>query len=693
MLGQPSSGQKFGRSRQGPGNFITRGYRKWQQAQTSKHQMDINFNLPKDAIGRFAVVKLWPEIKTAEDECIARLKTAAQRLGIECVEVNADGSLLAEPHHIVGKGDVDFVIHLHYDTPKRYDAFSFVALWNPTQFYHEWGYARCSRNLTTHDDFISCSATAADDHVSRMVRGKHTHLPAKFHLYHSTPDIVHGPSLGDGKLFYAGINWEAISGGKSRHQEVLKRLDPTGLLRIYGPTIFSGVRVWAGYKSYVREVPFDGVSMLDEISKAGIALVLSSQAHKDSALMSNRLFESVAAGALVICDENPFGRRFFGDSLLYIDSRSSVEQIHTDIVRHLDWARQHPDLALAKITSAQAIFREHFSLTQNLADIYSGLADRKQQLRGRQNPPSAPRMHVKLNLLMPEFSDAVLKAHLQSAATQEYADFSTALVIDKRTDESTRSQIVAATATSATPIDIVEVDFYRYGLHSDITTRRKLGEIIGELLTAASASDAFVVVAPNERIYSNHLAVLAGSLQRDAAVHCASTAAILLDGETPVHTVHEVLDFGHVNSHGPCGYGRFIFRMSAVAADIGIALPYLDGRPMAALVGGHTIAQQLPASISIDLQHEYPSRTWDDAAESAVIQDFDARAFTVALGVGILPRPGQALAEPAASMSLSQHIRLRLFNRRWIKAQIHAIRKHGLSARVRVLKQRLGWKT
>lgn len=156
--------------------------------------------------GRFAVVKLWPDIKTAEDECIARLKIAARDLGVECVEVHADGRSLEDPRWQASHDNVDFVLHLHYDTPKRYDAFSIVALWNPLRFYHEWGYERTSRNLVTHDDFVSCLSEAADDHVTRMVRATGTHLPPVFRLFHSTADVVHPPSLGDGRLFYAGIN-------------------------------------------------------------------------------------------------------------------------------------------------------------------------------------------------------------------------------------------------------------------------------------------------------------------------------------------------------------------------------------------------------------------------------------------------------------------------------------------------------
>jgi hypothetical protein len=648
--------------------------------------MQQDFSLPVGAIGRFAVVKLWPEIRTAEDECIARLKRAAQALGIECVEVHADGGLLSDPSVRVTKGNVDFVIHLHYDTPKRYDAFSFVALWNPLNFYHEWGYARTSRNLTTHDDFISCSSDAADDHVARMVRSTATHLPAHFHLYHSTADVVHPPSLGDGKLFYAGINWEAISGGKSRHQEVLRRLDKTGLLRIYGPYIFQGVQVWAGYDSYVREVPFDGVSMIDEISRAGVALVLSSQSHKDSELMSNRLFESVSAGALVICDENPFAKRFFGDSLLYIDGRSSVEQIYADITTHLAWAKKNTDSALAMIARAQEIFREKFTLIRNLSDLYSGLAARKSHLLSRQNPPERPAPSVRLNLLMPEYSESVMRAHIASVAVQEYADISAVLVVDRSAVNTRRNEIEATLSASPVAIELVVLDYFEHGIHPLVKARRRLGAVIAQLLTESVDFDAFMVVAPNEQLLSNHVAVLAGALQRDETVRSAASAAVLLRGDAAVHGVHELIDFGHVDPNGPPGYGRFIFRTSLIPADIFIALPYLDGRPLATLTGGHAIAQQLPASIIIDIENDFPERTWSDAMENEVIRDYSPGAFGVASGFGPRPLPQTVMTPGIGKLKLLSYF----FNRRWLTAQVRALNKYGLAARLSVLKRRLG---
>ncbi len=643
------------------------------------------FSLPEGVFGRFGVVKLWPGIKTAEDECIARLKLAAKAIGVECVEIHADGGFISAPDIKVSKANVDFVIHLHYDTPKRYDAFSFVALWNPLKFYHEWGYQRCSRNLTTHDDFISCSSDAADDHVARMVRGSTTHLPAHFKLFHSTPGIVHGPTLGDGKLFYAGINWEAIvSSRQSRQQEVLKRLDPTGLLKIYGPTIFQGVRVWEGYQSYVREIPFDGFSMINEIAKAGAALVLSSQAHRDSELMSNRLFETIAAGTLVICDENPFARKFFGDSLLYIDSRSPMEQIYSDITTHLSWIKTHPEEALAKVTKAQAIFNDHYTLIGSLKDLYSGLAERKQKLTSRHLNHAGERTRISLNLLMLDYSTATLKAHVESVRQQTYGNFTAKLIVDRVVAENFHPEIARILEGSPVEIQLKVIEAFKYGIHPEIKSRRRLGDIIQELIGDASDSDGIIFVAPNEKLMSNHLTVLAGALQNDDQVNCAATAAVLEDGQSPVHTVHELIDFGHVDAAGPPGYGRFIFRTSALPEDLPIALPYLEGRPLATLVNGR-IKHLLPATVRLDLRQCFPERTWDEAAETELIKDFNPSVLKVSAGFYLADTPTQIVVE-----SPKLNIARLFLNKAWVKAQIQAIRTHGFGARFEVLKRKLG---
>jgi hypothetical protein len=175
-------------------------------------------------------------------------------------------------------------------------------------------------------------------------------------------------------------------------------------------------------------------------------------------------------------------------------------------------------------------------------------------------------------------------------------------------------------------------------------------------------------------------------LQRKPGVHCAATAAVLINGDTPVHDVHEILDFGHVNRAGPTGYGRFIFRVDSIPKDINIALPYLDGRPLAVLVGDNAIDQQMPASIIIYIEEDFPERTWDDAAENEIIHSYSPHAFKLSTGFGPRPEPTAMRAPVVSKLQLA----LKAFNRRWVTAQIHAIRKQGLSTRLQILKRKLG---
>lgn len=650
------------------------------------------FSLPEGLIGQFAVVKLWPEIKAAEDECIARIKISATALGLKCLEVHADGRLIDEPSKTITKNDVDFVLHLHFDTPKLYDAFSFVALWNPIQFYHEWGYSRTSRNLLSHDDFVSCSSTAADDHVGRLIRKAATHLPPYFNLYHSLAEVVHLPSLGDHKLFYAGINWDALRGGVSRHQELLKLLDKTGKLRIYGPTIFQGVKVWKGYDSYVREIPFDGISMIDEISKAGIALVLSSQAHKESELMSNRLFESVAAGALIICDENNFAKKFFGDSLLYIDTRSSVEKIHVDIENHLTWAKNNPADALVMIKNAQEIFKQKFSLNNNLGDLYLGLKDRKRKLLNEIIPVSAKQIKVGLYLLLPSYSEDILNSHLASVLAQEYDKFTPTLVIDKSMARTERTSIEIALAKLPVQIELMEVEFYDFCINNEIKIRRNIGKVVAEVLELITQDNAVVFVAPNERIFSNHLQVLAGSLARNPHTNCAATSAILIRHGQSVHEIYEKIDFRQLDTNTPIGYARFIFRVSTLRKDLNIALPYVDRKAMAVLVGESKISPEIPSTVLIYVDHQFPSGPWNEGKENELLSSYCPEIYNISTGHSIILPPLTAPSPPPSATSLVSNgfsLTKGLLSWRWIVAQIRLIRQFGVTARMSVLKQKL----
>jgi hypothetical protein len=629
---------------------------------------------------RFAIVKLWPEVKAAEDECIARLKHAAEELGLECFEIYADGRMITNTAHIITNHEVDFVLHLHYDTPKLYDAFSFVTLWNPLRLYHQWGYARCSRNLLSHDDFMSCSSDPADNHVRRLIRNSSTHCPPFFNLYHSVSDTMSAPSLGDQKLFYVGINWDILRGGVSRHQELLQFLDNLDVLRIYGPKIFQGVQVWKGYKSYVREIPFDGISIIKEISKAGISLVLSSEMHKQSEVMTNRLFESIAAGAVIICDEHHFAKKFFGPTLLYIDTRDEVKKIASDLFKHLNWIKEHPELALEMVSQAQQIFRDHFSLKKNLADLYEGLSERKNTLGDMIYPQHLKKIKVNAHFLIPEYRDDVLESHMTQIIAQEYTHFSATLVIDKIEALKHQAHLHSLIKKSPIPIKILEVDYYHYGIDKKIKRLKHLGEVIMHLIKNLSKEDdALVFVAPNEKIFSNHLSVLAGSLARNPDAGCAATAVILKHPKCSSYgTQQEKIDFRQLSLPEPIGYSRFIFRVSMLSGDLEIALPYLHRKTMAALIDNNKLVQEAPATVVISTNTLFPMGDWDEGEENELLGSYCPAVFNVFSGFEI--------KLPALSCESIHGIQKRPKHIKWVIAQIRALHQEGLSARVRAMK-------
>jgi hypothetical protein len=589
---------------------------------TASSQMQSN----PEVKNRFAVVKLWSElgIKNAEDECFARIKHSACQLGIEVIEILPNGRYLEDPNRVICPDDVDFVLHLHYQTPKNYDAFSIVALWNPQRFYMEWDYQRTSRNLLTHNDFLSCGSAPADGMVRRKIQDSPCHIDEFFTLYPSVHENVHPPSLGEGKLFYAGINWDVLQGKGSRHGPVLRLLGETGNLKIFGPKFFMGIDVWKGFNSYQGEIPFDGVSMIHEISKSGISLVLSSEAHKESELMSSRLFESIAAGALVIADENPFSRKHFGDSLLYVDASQKPPLVADQILAHLEWARANEGEALQKIEKAQKIFSERFSHKSNLTRIFKNLADRKESIRNKVTKTPITH-HATIFMLLPDASEDGLRRHIKSFECQEDKAIRGKLCIDLNVSPEQKKQI--ASAVSKSRIEVIEV-----GFHNPFGAREKIGQVIFSLIEKRLEDGLFVIVAPNEVLMSDHISNLKKTIMANPdLVGCASAVIHELKNREVIG-VHDLIDFGHLDITTPSGLGRFMFRRSMLPKNYETCLPFLDGRALACFYQKERFRIHPLPSIKVDLQTEYPPRTWNEAYENEVLREFDPQIFKIHIG-------------------------------------------------------------
>lgn len=505
---------------------------------------------------------MWPEIKTAEDEVIARITNTCKALGVEVILINTAGGLVSKPETKITSTDVDFVIHLHFETPKTYDAFSFVTLWNPLQFYFDWGYKKHSNNIISHDDFLSCSSQCADDHVNRQILSDKTHLEPYFNLYHSLSTPICKPSLGNKKLFYVGINWEKLGKATGRHQDLLQSLDKSGDLVIYGPEIFQGVRVWEGFNSYVGSLPFDGESVINAISEAGITLVLSSEAHIESELMSNRLFEGLAAGSVIIVDENNFAQKHFGDLLLYIEtSGKQPHEITMQVQQHLKWINEHQTEALEMATKAQQIFKEKFNMTLSIEKIYKELPVRKQNL-AESFLHKTSRYSLNIIGFLSDYSEDALNHLVGSFSKQTYQNKKLVVLLDASEYKVYKKQIDKISQQHK--FDVKQIDLFKRTLQGELIGTNKIGKYIYEVMSELSEGELVSILPQNESLFSEHYSSLVRSFEDNDDLELAYTNALITYQDNAGKQFFDVSDkvrpFNNEYNQ-PNGYSRFLIKV------------------------------------------------------------------------------------------------------------------------------------
>jgi glycosyltransferase involved in cell wall biosynthesis len=352
--------------------------------------------------GTIAVIRMWPEQACAEHECVERIRTAAELVGVRVIELDKFGHIVGTPRQRVAREDVDFVIHLHYETAKTYDAVSVAAMWNPTQFYFDWGFDRHWSNQMSHDVY----AYTGSPEIKKLVRASRGDFVAADMplLNHTLADPIIPPKVHDEyRVFYCGINWEKLTNKPARHDAVLRELDKKGVLDVYGPTEIRGVKLWDGYKGYHGSLPFDGRTIIGKIADAGACLVFSSEAHINSGIMSSRLFEAMAAGAVVIGDEHPFLPAAIGDNYIRVPSTLPAEERVKRIVEALERFGRDPQEALAMASASQQAMLASYHLCTQLAHVYEAAHRFSERSRALTLPSADPVVDL---VVQPLYGDA-----------------------------------------------------------------------------------------------------------------------------------------------------------------------------------------------------------------------------------------------------------------------------------------------
>lgn len=314
----------------------------------------------------------WPTINNAEKELLKRFQFACNKINSDFITCTNEG-IINNNHPLknikitnIDKKYINCVISMHYSSPKNSNHLTLMTLWNPIDF-HKTNID--ISNTINSDGFISCYSDIVDNFFMNKCNKK-----VIGYINHTLSEPILDYSFGVYKCFYVGINWEKVNTlipERKKILNLLKKLEYADLVQIYGPKKMLNVDVWEGYKSYIGEIPFDGVSTIYEINKAGICLVLSSVSHIKSEICSNRLFEGLAAGVPIIADQNPFIKRWFSDNILYIntDDEDCFEQLQN----HIIYIKENKNIMLKKMENCREIFQSNFLLDKQLKTLIDSL--------------------------------------------------------------------------------------------------------------------------------------------------------------------------------------------------------------------------------------------------------------------------------------------------------------------------------
>jgi hypothetical protein len=310
-----------------------------------------------------------PWTDSSENQAFMSMAEAGRRIGVQLVAcANAQDIDACRP---------DFVLSVASSVPKVSDHPTYLNVHEPKSYLFDQ--PQRLRNILSYDGYLTIS-----DRLERFIRdfcygtGRHEE-PGFFFL---TPQVSalrcewERPDRAETlRVAYFGTNWNR------RMPLLFRALDPMGIAHIHGPEAS-----WKGESlaSYKGPVAFDGVGPQRIYAECGMGLALMDERWQQEDIISNRIFEISSVGAVSVCPDMPWTRKWFGDSVLYIDQAQPMRDMAEQIRTHHAFCRANPDRARQMGEEARRIFEAHFSaerLLHNACDYHR----RKTALRDGDN--------------------------------------------------------------------------------------------------------------------------------------------------------------------------------------------------------------------------------------------------------------------------------------------------------------------
>jgi glycosyltransferase involved in cell wall biosynthesis len=324
-------------------------------------------NLNKNAT--FVFYDSWPNFNNAERELLKRIEYSCMLSNIEFITISNNSIINLSYHPLFNKNIndidtkyIDAIISLHWESPKNTKHFTLSVLWHPLEHYHK-DFNRITEVLKS-DGFLLSGSPDIDNYFKSI-----TNKPFFTELYTTLSFPIYGLNIKDDmRCFYVGINWDLITNSKGRYTDLLKLLDNENLVNIYGPKILHNINVWSEYKNYIDEIKFNGTAVITEIKKCGLCLVLNSNEHCNSGIVSMRIFEALSAGVPIIANKNKFLENTFSDNIFYIDTNNETEAFY-NIKNIITYILDNKDIVYNKLKKCRDIFINKFLLHNQLIDL------------------------------------------------------------------------------------------------------------------------------------------------------------------------------------------------------------------------------------------------------------------------------------------------------------------------------------
>mgnify|MGYP000064559463 CR=1 FL=1 len=342
---------------------------------------------------RIGLVHNWPGARNSELDIILRIMPILAHLGHVGIIIDPMGQVLDSSGNRLSpvrrQDDFDLVLNLHYLNPKLLSGLSYAVNWNPLAFIVGDPITQkplpikmfnfivdCFRS---HDRVLTAGSPRVDEYVETLRQSIEAQwlVPLKLNLHTTivSPKEISPITVNveNARVFYIGVNWEKLSTDKDRtirHEGLFETLDKSGEFVFYGLKEQYGVLLWDGISHYQGELPFDGGdSIIEKSREYGISLVLSSEQHRASGLVSTRIFQACAAGTVIISERNAFIEKHFGDDVYYFDYGDTPQQTAQHIIEAVQECKTDWQHALVKASRCQKRFIDFFALEQEVMTL------------------------------------------------------------------------------------------------------------------------------------------------------------------------------------------------------------------------------------------------------------------------------------------------------------------------------------